>query len=395
MTRGLSLRRVPMKNIRAHPIRAGIILILALAQAACVFGGLILIDGMRHELLLAEQRLGADVVVYPTTCLNQVEKERLLMLGTPVQCRQERSTLSRMDDNQDIEAISHQLYVADTLTSGEPLWIVGFDPATDFVLSPWMSQRGTELPRGSLAVGSKVQESHNGTVALFHRQRPIAAHLMETGSQLDNAVFVSMDTLSDIIQDSVDAGVDTYASLRPDRDYSAVLVRVADKESVQSVTNWINLYVRKVTAVRSEAALVDTASNIRSHRGITVGVLGVSWLVLMAALIVAQFTLMNERQRELYVWRSIGASRTKINRVMMHESLLIHSAGACAGVLSAAALLPLLGDAPIYEALTTPGRALPLAGVTIAFLVLAGVAGTRLALGRLSRASKAHKPVSV
>ena len=78
--------------------------------------------------------------------------------------------------------------------------------------------------------------------------------------------------------------MDTYASLRPDRDYSAVLVRVADKESVQSVTNWINLYVRKVTAVRSEAALVDTASNIRSHRGITVGVLGVSWLVLMAAL---------------------------------------------------------------------------------------------------------------
>ena len=34
MTRDLTLRLVPVKNIRAHPVRAAIILVLALAQAA-------------------------------------------------------------------------------------------------------------------------------------------------------------------------------------------------------------------------------------------------------------------------------------------------------------------------------------------------------------------------
>ena len=38
MTRDLTLRLVPVKNIRAHPVRAAIILVLALAQGgvACL-----------------------------------------------------------------------------------------------------------------------------------------------------------------------------------------------------------------------------------------------------------------------------------------------------------------------------------------------------------------------
>ena len=106
MTRAFALRLVPLKNLRAHPVRAAIILILALAQAACVFGGLVALDGMRAELSLAQRRLGADLVVYPTTCLNQVDKRQLSMLGTPAQCDQPRATLARMDANEEIAAVT-------------------------------------------------------------------------------------------------------------------------------------------------------------------------------------------------------------------------------------------------------------------------------------------------
>ena len=69
MSDALSLRRIPLKNIGAHPVRAAILLFLALAQAACLLAGLVMADGMRSELALAEQRLGADLVIYPTACL--------------------------------------------------------------------------------------------------------------------------------------------------------------------------------------------------------------------------------------------------------------------------------------------------------------------------------------
>jgi len=86
MTRDLTLRLVPVKNIRAHPVRAAIILVLALAQAACVFVGLVALDGMRAQLSLAERRLGADLVVgtqahHPQTFEYYLEKPIYYGLG--------------------------------------------------------------------------------------------------------------------------------------------------------------------------------------------------------------------------------------------------------------------------------------------------------------------------
>ena len=54
------------------------------------------------------------------------------------------------------------------------------------------------------------------------------------------------------------------------------------------MTEWINLYVRKVTAVRSDVAVAATASDVSTHRSILLGVLGAAWLILLAALMVAQ-----------------------------------------------------------------------------------------------------------
>ena len=392
MTGSFTLRRVPLKNIRAHPVRAAIILVLALAQAACVFGGLVALDGMRAQLGLAERRLGADLVVYPTACLNLVDKRAWSMLGTPVSCNQPRATLARMDANEEIAAVTFQLSISQTRPDGTTQWIIGYDPATDFVVSPWIAEgEGRAAPEGTVTVGSAAEQTPAGEVTLFGKRWPVGAHLETTGTDWDHAVFVSMDTLPQIIAASVESGVDTYASLITSRDYSVALVRVADSRQVDSVTEWINLYVRKVTAVRSDVAVSATASDVRAHRSALLGVLGAAWLVLLAALMVAQLTLMNERRHELYVWRSIGASSATIARVVTVESLMIHAAGALSGVLVGAAAVPLLGDASALAALTTPSRSAPLAGLTVVLLVAFGVAGTRLALARVAAAVQGQK----
>ena len=396
MSKALSLRRVPLMNIRAHPIRSLVIAILALAQAACVFGGFVLVDAMRSELSLAERRLGADLVVYPTTCLNRVEKKRLLMLGTPVGCHQPRSALARMSSNEDIAAVSYQLYVSETLADGTTRWIVGFEPATDFVLSPWIAEgEGTSLPRGSVLVGSAVADGHAETMSIYGMQRPIGAHLLATGSELDDAVFVPMDTLADIIADASAAGQDVDASLDPATDYSAALVRASDSDAIESVTNWINLYVRKVSAVRSSEALVDAGAGIRSHRLVAIGVLGAIWLVLLGALAVAQLSLMNERRQELAVWRSIGASRAIVSHIMLGESGLLHAAGALVGTGLAALVLPFVGERSVVEVLHVPATSLPLAGLSIVVVTCVGIVGTRLALARVSRAAAGNKSVLI
>ena len=396
MSNALSLRRVPLMTIRAHPIRSLIIAVLALAQAACVFGGFILVGAMRAELTLAERRLGADLVVYPTSCLNQVEKKRLLMLGTPVGCHQRRSALARMSSNEDIAAVSYQLYASETLIDGTTRWIVGFEPETDFVLSPWIAEgEGTSLPRGSVLVGSAVPGADGQTLSVFGQERPIGAHLLATGSELDDAIFVSIDTLTDMMADARAVGEDVDASLDPATDYSAALVRASDSDAIESVTNWINLYVRKVSAVRSSEALVDAGAGIRSHSLVAIVVLGAIWLVLLGALAVAQLSLMNERRPELAVWRSIGASRAIVSRIMLGESALLHAAGALVGTGLAALVLPFVGARSMVEALRVPATSLPLAGLSIIVITCVGIVGTRLALARVSRAAAGNKSVLI
>ena len=177
--------------------------------------------------------------------------------------------------------------------------------------------------------------------------------------------------------------------------YSAALVRVSDSDAIESVTNWINLYVRKVSAVRAAQALSGAASGIRAHRGVAIGVLGVTWLVLLGALIIVQASLMNERMQELAVWRSIGASRSIVSRVMLGESALLHAVGALAGVCLAAATMPFMGDGSLIEVLAAPATSLPLAGLSLVAVTCVGVTGTRLALARVSRAATGNKSVLV
>ena len=385
MSGPLSLRRVPLRAIRAHPVRTAVVLVLGLAQAACVFSGLVLVQGARQELSLAERRLGADILVYPTAALQKIDKDDLTMLGTPVECYRQRLMLSRMGSNADIESVSYQIYIRDAPANGdgEATWIIGYEPQTDFVIAPWLEE-GDGAPGEGVVAGSDAPVDAAGTVTLFGRPWPVTARLARTGSELDRAVLADMDTLGRLIDASLDAGVDTYASLDPHRDYSVALVRVADRDRAQSVVDWINIYVRKVTAVGSGELLTGTASAIRGHSGAIAALAGLAWLVVLAALATAQSMLMNQRRGELRVWRTIGASRATIERVMVHEALVVHAAGACAGV--ALALLLLAVSGPATAGALAPARVLPAAGAALLVSLLVGCASTWLTVRRAARA---------
>jgi len=386
VSRLLSLRRIPFRSIRAHPVRAVVVLVLALTQAACLFSGLTLVQSIRHELALAEQRLGADLLVYPTSALQTLHKDRITMLGTPVESYQDRSVLSRMDFNNDIESVSYQVYIKGVLPGGETIWIVGYDPQTDFVIAPWLEEGADAEPGDGVVAGSEVLTDGPGTVTLFGRELPVTAHLARTGSDLDRAVMVSMDTLSRLIDASTAQGVETYASVDPRCDYSVALVRLADRDRAESTAAWINTYVRKVTAVNADEGLALTASGIHHHTGVVASIAALAWLVVLVALAVAQSLFIGGRRQELHVWHTIGASRATVERVMLYEALIVHTLGACAGVALAGGLLAVSDGLLDGGGGLTPAWALMAAGTTLLVSLTFGSASTWLTVRRVMRA---------
>ncbi len=333
MKKTLSLNVIPFKNMRAHPLRTVILLLLVMAQAACAFGGLMLMRGLRQELRQADARLGADILIYPSAAMSRISAKTLIMQGTPVEVWKPRTTLERMTECDGIEAVSYQIYVKDD-TGETPAWIIGFDPETDFAITPWISGScETTLSDGELLAGNNVEIDAEGSVTLFGRAWPVAQRLDKTGSGMDDSVFVTLPALRSMIEDS---GVEKYMGIHPETDYSAALVRIKSSADIDSITHWLNTYLHKVKAVRSEAALTDTAEGIRSQIRMTAVITGCAWFVLLLALAIAQSMMMRERRRELFVWHAVGASRGIVRRIMLSEAVAVYVPGSLLGVLIAA-----------------------------------------------------------
>lgn len=386
--RPLTLRAIPARTALAHRARTAILLALALAQAACLMAGFTLLAGTRAELVLAEQRLGADVIVYPTAGRQQIPNNALTVLGTPVDYQRDRSALARLAQNDDIAVVTHQLYLTTTLADGEDVWIVGYEPATDTALSAWLTEGPDADPAtGTLAVGANVATRLGGnpaTVTLWGRDWPVTAHLAATGTRLDDAVVASTQTLHPLLDAATTAGDTRYAGLDPATSYSAALLTLHERDDAASVAGWVNVYVRKVTADYSDAALVATATTVTTHLVLVVGATALAWALLVAAHAVTQSLLMHERRQEIRVWRTVGASARTLRRLLTHETLLVHAVGALTGAALAATTLALVGR-------TLPGgppepTALALAGATaVGLTLLTAAASTRLALRRTLR----------
>ena len=299
--------------------------------------------------------------------------------------------LDKMEYCDGISAVTHQIYISDTAADGSKIWIYGYEPETDFVISPWLeNEKDIQTPAGSVILGSKVA-AEKDMITLYKKDWPVAARLEETGSSLDTSVFVCMDTLKELIKASKEAGIDTYASVNPDKQFSSAPVRVIDKSKVSSVADWINIYVRKVTAVRSEETLTQASSGIQSTTKMLAVIAGAAWLVLLAALGITQSMLMKERTGELHVWQAIGASRRIVNRVMLSEAFLVHLAGAVAGTILAGIFFLLFGKG--YPLGGTVAAVIAAVVVTVA----AGLFSAWLAVKKASkklrteRADVAHK----
>lgn len=243
------------------------------------------------------------------------------------------------------------------------------------------------VPEGSVAVGADAAVSREGTVTLFGEEWPVDSHLERTGAELDKAVLVPIGSLERVIAAAVATGDDSYASIDPHADYSVALLRLKERSDAESVTNWINLYIRRVTAVHSEEALAGTASSVSAHSSMLAGVAALTWLILLGALAVAQWALFNERRREANVWRILGASRALVERVLLREALMVHASGALLGALVAAGLVALIGVAPVRSELVSPGNLATLAAAAMAMSLLVAWIGARAVLPRLLRAA--------
>ncbi len=387
------MKRLPFANLRYRMGRTVGLVVLVALLALIAYGGALVVSSMQNGLASLEARLGADIVVAPMTAKSKVDLEEVLVEGVPGSFYMDASYVEEIAALEGVEKVSPQYYLA-TVKAGccsMPVQVIGFDPATDFTVQPWIARTyGGELGRDDVVVGCNITGAPGATIKLYGVQCTIVAKLEETGTSLDNAVYATNDTLRDLMGGSTRQGMPVLADRDPDEVVSTIQVKVENGYSVESVTDDINLHVRGAWAEQTRAMTAGVSDGVAGTSRLVGALMVVMWL-LAAVLLVVVFTVIGRgRTREFAVLRVAGASRGALGRVLFVESAIISVIGALAGIVVALLLMLILN--PSIESLLGLPFLMPDAATLVGFAcavfvvtMIAGPAASALSALRLSK----------
>lgn len=326
-----------IENYLRNPFRSfGLSLLIALLAAVLLVAGLLSLS-LSKGLNRLSSRLGADVIVIPQG--SEINDQSVLLLGDSKYAYLPQGLLEFIRGLNGIENATPQYYLTSLSSSccDQKVAIIGFDPATDFVIQPWIHEVFTEkIPKGAIVVGSEIHVEEKKTVKFFGHEYPVAATLEPIGNKLDQAVFVDISTLATIREAAQEKGVTFLYQNESDAvSYSSILIKLAEDADLERLSREIHTRFDNVQ-IRSRKDMFSGLEKSANFLQVVLWVIVTFFLIIAVAAIVISFSLSTrERRREYALLRIVGFTRKRLRTLVLGESLLVSAAGAYIGLLLA------------------------------------------------------------
>lgn len=154
-----------VENYLRNPFRSlGLSLLIALLASVLLVGGLLSLS-LSKGLDRLSSRLGADVIVFPQG--SEVDDQTILLQGDFKYAYLPQGSLEFIRGLDDVEVATPQYFLTSLSSSccDQKVWIVGFDPSSDFVIQPWIREVFEDkLVKGTIVVGSEISVGEKKTV---------------------------------------------------------------------------------------------------------------------------------------------------------------------------------------------------------------------------------------
>jgi putative ABC transport system permease protein len=325
-----------IENYLRNPFRSfGLSLLIAMLASSLLVGGLFSFS-LSKGLNRLSSRLGADVIVIPQG--TEINDQSVLLQGDSKYAYLPEGSLEFIRELDGVEIATPQYYLT-TLSASccdQKVSVIGFDPASDFVIQPWIREVLTEkLPKGAIVVGSEIRIEEKGTVKFFDREYPVAATLEPIGNRLDQAVFVDVSTLESIREAAQAKGVVfLFRNENPELlTYSSILIKLAPNADLERLSREIHTRFDGVQ-IRSRKDMFSGLEKSARILQIVVWVIVAFFLFVAVAAIVISFSLSTrERRREYALLRIIGFTRKCLKKLVLAESFLVSAVGKYIGLL--------------------------------------------------------------
>jgi putative ABC transport system permease protein len=335
------LTSLTLRDISGNAFRSFVIIACAFVVAGFSLATILIARGATDSITLTQARLGADVLVVPSG--NERTIEGALLMGSTAQIRMPRANLEQVRGVPGVEVASPQLYLMSMSNSSccsvPDMFMVAYDPATDFTVEPWLRKElGRDLTLGESVGGTYIFVPEGAdTIKLYGYDLSLEGNLEPTGSNLDATIFFTFETAYEMARVSATKAAKLlYAS--PEQ-ISSILVKVTPGSDPAHVAKEIRAAVPGVSAITRPELFGSFREQMEGQRAVMLVVLAVI-LALALALIVLVFSMVvNERRREIGVLRALGASQAAVFRALLASALTLAFIGAAAGVVFSALVL--------------------------------------------------------
>lgn len=381
----MQLIRLAMKNIRGSGFRSIAILLAVMGVAGLLMSTTIIIKGAQYSLDSGLQRLGADILVVPEGAESKVESA--LLMGKPTKIWMSERNLSAVAAIPGVESVSPQIYLSSlygaACCSASEMFVVVYDPNTDFTLNPWLKNNlGRGLSEGEVIGGCYVfVPPGEQFIKIYGSELTLKGNLAPTGTGIDQTLFMTIDTARTIAASS--ATLAEQPLTIPEEQISTIMVKVVPGADAHKVALNIFKDTKGLWPIESPNLFGTFRSQMN---GLLWGFFALSLIVWVLAMVLVGIIFSmaaNERCREMAVLRAVGATRGFIFRLVLTEAALLAISGAAAGITLSGLVLLNLQDfiagslkmpflfpsIPSFVGMFTGGVALAIVAVSLAALI--------------------------
>lgn len=332
-----------LKNLIRRPGRTVALILLTALLALAAFGGSVVVRSLRQGLTSLESRLGADIIVVPSSAQSKVSFQNMLLQGTTGAFYMSAENLARVREVEGVEVAAPQLFLASLKADccSVKIQVIGFDPETDFFVQPWIEQSySRNLNDFDVVVGCKVETDVGENIRIYDTPCKVVGRLAATGTGLDTAVYCNLSTMKSLLQAAEAKGIShKVTSDDSDDQISAIYVKVKEGYDIGQVNSKIQGHTRKASAIRTRSMLTDVSDSLTGISSTISGLIGIVWILALLILLLCFAMIVRERKREFAVLRLLGTSRAQLCKIVLSESFLCSLSGALLGIAVSALIV--------------------------------------------------------
>jgi putative ABC transport system permease protein len=333
------------RNAWRKPLRSTLLLAGTAITASMLFLSYFFLASIDRSTEASAARFGADVMVVPKHY--GAVAEQVMISGNISSFYMGADVLDKLRKIPEIERLSPQLYLQTysgvcCQVEGE-FPVIAYDPGTDFTLRAFLSDAGKPITPDSIVIGSEAggknaiyhlqYKTYSERITLYKHDFKVARVLFPTGTGADRTIFMTLPAVRELQHD----GSEGLKNVPPNS-ISVVLVKTrrGDEEFVK---RQIERTVPEVSAVTGLNVRETVERQLFPLRLFSYSMIVL--VILMSALQVMTLfsALVSERQREIGMFRALGARKGTVYRLLLSEALQISVVGAAIGVFLVAAML--------------------------------------------------------